>query len=100
MDIVTIIGTVGAAASVASFTPQAWKIIKARHTDGLSAAMYGLTCLSFACWSVFGMLKGEWTLIIPNSICLAFALFIFVMVVLPPAKTAAVAETVDPTSGG
>ncbi|KPF64160.1 hypothetical protein IP88_13925 [alpha proteobacterium AAP81b] len=98
LDPVTIVGTVGAIASVSSFTPQAWKTIKARSTEGLSAVMYGLTCLSFASWTTFGILKGEWTLIIPNALCLALALFIFVLILLPQHKTEAVAETIDPTA--
>lgn len=97
MDIVTLVGTVGAIASVTSFTPQAWKIIRSRSTEGLSARMFALTCLSFASWTTFGILKSEWTLIIPNALCLALALFIFVMIILPEPKTAAVAEAVDPT---
>jgi MtN3 and saliva related transmembrane protein len=98
MDIVTIVGTIGALASVGSFAPQAWKTIRARNTDGLSALMYGLTCLSFASWSLFGILKGEWTMIIPNLLCLALASFLFVLILLPPQRTAEVAERVDPTS--
>lgn len=98
MDIVTIVGTIGAIASVSSFAPQAWKTIRARNTDGLSTAMYGLTCLSFACWSTFGILKGEWTMIVPNLLCLALALFIFWMILLPPDKTEKVAETIDPAA--
>lgn len=92
----TLVGTVGACASVASFTPQAWKIIRERSTKGLSLAMFALTCLSFASWTTFGVLKSEWTLIIPNAICLAFALFIFGMIALPERKTAEVAEALDP----
>ncbi len=97
-DWTTIVGTVGACASVASFTPQAWKIIRERSTKGLSLAMFALTCLSFASWTTFGLLKGEWTLIIPNAICLAFALFIFAMIALPKPKTEKVAEVLDPTT--
>lgn len=96
IDLTTIVGTVGACASVASFTPQAWKIIRERSTKGLSLAMFALTCLSFASWTTFGVLQGEWTLIIPNAICLLFALFIFGMIALPSRKTAEVAEALDP----
>jgi len=98
VDWTTAVGTVGACASVASFTPQAWKIIRERSTKGLSLAMFALTCLSFASWTTFGLLKGEWTLIIPNAICLAFALFIFGMIALPGRKTKLVAEALDPTT--
>ncbi len=96
MDIVSIVGTIGAIASVGSFTPQAWKTIRARNTEGLSAMMYGLTCLSFACWSTFGILKGEWTMIVPNLLCLALSLFLFAMILLPPDKAEKVAEAIDP----
>lgn len=93
---ITVAGTIGAMASVASFTPQAWKIIRSRSTEGLSLGMFALTCLAFASWTSFGLLKGEWALIIPNAICLCFALFILAMIALPERKTQEVAETIDP----
>lgn len=95
-DWITIVGTIGAAASVASFTPQAWKIIRERSTKGLSLGMFALTSLAFAAWTTFGLLKGEWTLVIPNAICLVFALFILGMIALPKNKTEKVAEALDP----
>jgi len=98
IDWVTIVGTIGASASVASFTPQAWKIIRERSTEGLSLGMFALTSLAFAAWTTFGVLQSEWTLIIPNAICLMFALFILGMIALPARKTEAVAEALDPES--
>jgi MtN3 and saliva related transmembrane protein len=96
MEIPALVGAIGATASVASFTPQAWRIIRARDTEGLSAGMYVLTAIAFAAWCGFGVLKGEWALILPNAICLLFALFILVMILLPKAKAAKVAEALDP----
>jgi MtN3 and saliva related transmembrane protein len=98
MDTASWIGGLAAIASVASFTPQAWRIIKDRRTDGLSAAMYVLTCVGFSLWTSFGVLKGEWAIIVPNSICLALSAFILVLILLPPQKTAAVAEALDVTA--
>ncbi len=98
MTLVQIVGTAGALASVLSFTPQAWRIIRSRSTDGLSRRMYLLTVFGFSCWTTFGILKGEWALIIPNAICLVFAAFILLMISLPDRKTAAVAEALDPTT--
>ena len=83
MDWIDIVGTTGAIASVASFTPQAFKILRERKTRGLSAGMYALTVLSFACWMTFGLLQGQLALIVPNAICLVFAAFILVMILLP-----------------
>lgn len=95
-DPATIVGAVAAAASVASFTPQAWKIIRERRTQGLSAGMYALTAFGFLCWTVYGVLRGGWTIIIPNGICLLLSAFILAMILLPPRKTRAVAERLDP----
>jgi MtN3 and saliva related transmembrane protein len=98
MDWATIVGTVGATASVASFTPQAWKIIRERRTEGLSLGMFALTTLAFLSWTTFGILRGEWTLIVPNAICLLLAAFILWMIALPPGKTRKVAKQLDPRS--
>ena len=98
LDWISVVGTVGACASVASFTPQAWKIIRDRSTEGLSLGMFALTSLAFLAWTTFGLLKGEWALIIPNAICLCFAMFILGMTALPQRKTEGVAERLDPTS--
>lgn len=96
IDWVTVTGMVGACASVASFTPQAWKIIRERSTKGLSLGMFALTSLAFAAWTTFGLLKSEWALIVPNAICLCFALFILVMIALPGRETQKVADALDP----
>lgn len=96
IDWISVVGTVGACASVASFTPQAWKIIHERSTTGLSLGMFALTVTAFAAWTTFGILKSEWALIIPNAICLVFSLFILVMIALPNRETAKVAEKIDP----
>lgn len=95
IDWISVVGTIGACASVSSFTPQAWKIIKERSTEGLSLGMFALTSLAFAAWTTFGVLQREWTLIIPNAICLVFALFILWMIALPQRKTQQVAKALD-----
>lgn len=98
MQPVDVIGALGAIASVASFAPQAWKIIRERRTQGLSAGMFALTVTAFACWTTFGLLKREPALVVPNAICLCLAAFILVMILLPARKTREVAEALDPTA--
>ena len=98
MSIAAWVGGVAAAVSVASFTPQAWKIIKERHTAGLSAATYGLTCIGFVLWVSYGVLRGDWAIIVPNSICLALSGFILFLILLPDEKTEKVARAVDPAA--
>lgn len=96
MEPADIVGALGAAASVASFAPQAWKIIRERRTEGLSAGMFALTVAAFALWTTFGLLRSEWTLVIPNALCLALATFILVMIAMPNRKTREVAKALDP----
>jgi MtN3 and saliva related transmembrane protein len=98
MDTAAWVGAIAAVCSVTSFTPQAWRIIKDRRTEGLSAAMYALTALGFTLWTSFGVLKGEWPIIIPNAICLGLSGFILVLILLPEKQTAAVAEALDVTA--
>jgi MtN3 and saliva related transmembrane protein len=96
MGWIEIVGFCAAAASVASFFPQAWKIIKSRETENLSAPMYVLTSIGFALWLIFGVARGEWALILPNALCLAATLFILLMILAPARTTAALAEKLDP----
>ena len=97
MDLQTLIGIGAAVASTASFTPQAWKIIKSRHTADISAGMYVLTVTGFALWTAYGVIIGKWPLIVTNTICLGLSAFILTMKLLPQRQKNLVADAVDPT---
>lgn len=99
LTVTTLVGTVAAIASTASFTPQAWRIIRSRDVKGLSRAMYALTVFGFACWLTYGVLKGDWALIVPNAICLSFAIFIFTMIMLPKPQREHVADAIETAAG-
>lgn len=92
----TLVGGVAATLSTASFAPQAWKIIKTRHTKDISTGMYTLTVVGFALWFAYGVLLGQWPLMASNGICLLLSAFILGMKLLPPSGKRAVAETLDP----
>jgi MtN3 and saliva related transmembrane protein len=98
VDIITVIGSLAAIASMVSFTPQAWKIIKSRQTKDLSAVMYGVTCVGFALWTAYGILLDQWPIIVTNSVCLALAGFILTMKLLPRRTKNKVADALDPTA--
>lgn len=100
IDGVQIVGTLAAVASVTSFLPQAWKIIRTRDVKGLSPYMFALTVAAFALWLAFGVLKSEWALIVPNALCLTAAAFILTMILLPKPERDKVADTLDPTVHG
>jgi MtN3 and saliva related transmembrane protein len=96
MDTVTLIGSLAALASMTSFAPQAWKIIKSRKTSDISAGMYTLTVTGFALWTAYGVMLMQWPIIVTNTVCLALAGFILTMKLLPRRKRDAVADTLDP----
>lgn len=90
------IGGLAAVVSVASFTPQAWKIIKDRHTHGLSPGAHWLTCAAFVLWTAYGIVKGDWAIIVPNGVCLLFSALILALILLPDRQTEALARAIEP----
>ncbi|QCL76941.1 MULTISPECIES: SemiSWEET family sugar transporter [Agrobacterium] len=69
MDADLLVGYLASICSVASFIPQVWKVLKTGDTAAISARMYVLTVIGFALWTGFGLLRGEWPIILTNSIC-------------------------------
>jgi MtN3 and saliva related transmembrane protein len=96
MNAAEVLGTCASVASVTSFTPQAWRVIKTRDTTSLSAPMYGLNVAGFALWIGYGIGIASWQVIATNAICLLFSAFILAMKLLPPKTKDAVADALDP----
>ena len=94
IGIMQVVGILAAIASVASFSPQAWKIIRTRDVKGLSAGMYVLTVTAFALWMTYGLLQGDLALIVPNLLCLLLSTFILIMILLPKPARDNVSETI------
>jgi MtN3 and saliva related transmembrane protein len=94
----SVIGAVAAVLSVASFVPQAWKVIRTRKTDQLSTPMWILNFTGFILWTVYGFTLENWALIVPNSICALLSGFILVMKLVSPPTKHAIAGALDPTS--
>lgn len=69
MDTALVIGYLASLCSVTSFVPQVWKVFKTGDTAAISARMYALTVSGFALWSAFGLIRGEWPIILTNTIC-------------------------------
>ncbi|HET9621550.1 MAG TPA: SemiSWEET family transporter [Kofleriaceae bacterium] len=97
---VAVIGTLAAVLSVSSFVPQAWKIVRTRKTDELSAPMWVMSFTGFVLWTIYGCLHGAWELIVPNAICAVLAGFILVMKLVSSRTKHAIADAVDPRSPG
>jgi MtN3 and saliva related transmembrane protein len=97
MDAASIVGTLATVCSTTSFVPQAWKVVRTRDTSSISKRMYLITVAGFSLWLAYGLLLGQWPLIVTNGICLALSAFILLMKVLPRPQKEAVASALDPT---
>ena len=99
MDAATLVGGLATLCSTTSFVPQAWKVIRTRDTSAISRRMYVITVIGFSLWLTYGLLLGQWPLILTNGICLALSAFILVMKLLPRHQKEKVAEALDPAAG-
>lgn len=97
MEIATLLGYAAALASTISFAPQAWKVIRSRRTQDISAAMYACTVTGFALWLAYGITLMQWPIILCNGICLLLSAFILFMKLSPQRVKDEVADMVDPT---
>ncbi len=99
MDAATLVGGLATLCSTTSFVPQAWKVIRTRDTESISKRMYVVTVTGFSLWLAYGLMLGQWPLIITNGICLGLSTFILVMKLLPKRQKEQVAEALDPAAG-
>ncbi len=98
MDIVLFVGWLAAAVAILRFVPQAWKVVRSKQTDDLSAATYALFTTSYALWLAYGIIRTDWPIIAANGVCLVLGGFILVMKLIPDHQTEAVAKVLDPKS--
>ena len=96
MDTALIVGYAASLCSMTSFLPQAWKIIRTADTDAISKRMYAVTVTGFALWSIFGVMRMEWPIILTNAVCFCLSGFILTMKVLPRRKRERIAAKLDP----
>jgi MtN3 and saliva related transmembrane protein len=57
-----------------------------------------VTVAGFSLWLAYGVMLGEWPLIVTNAACLALSGFILVLRILPQRKKEAIADLLDPTA--
>ncbi len=77
--VVTTIGVGAALCSMASFVPQALKIIREHDASGVSVRMYLITVVGFALWCGYGVSLKSWPLVGSNFVCLAMSALILVL---------------------
>lgn len=74
MDTALLVGYLASMCSVSSFVPQVYKVIGTDDTKAISTGMYCLTVAGFALWTVFGVMRAEWPIILTNSACFLLSL--------------------------
>jgi MtN3 and saliva related transmembrane protein len=62
--------------------------------------MYVITVIGFSLWFSYGLLLGQWPLILTNGICLLLSGFILLMKLLPRNQREGLADALDPMSSG
>ncbi|GEP49416.1 hypothetical protein FNO01nite_00880 [Flavobacterium noncentrifugens] len=68
MDSITIIGLGAALMTTISNIPQAYKIIKTKETNAVSAWSNIVLFIGLVVWVVYGFLRNDWPIIISNLI--------------------------------
>jgi len=71
--LITAIGFLAATCSVISFVPQVLKIWRERDATNVSYRMYVITVTGFSLWLLYGILLGQWPIMIANALCLSLS---------------------------
>ena len=74
-----LIGYIAMSLTTAAFAPQALHTLKTRDDSGISLAMYASFTVGVFLWLIYGLLRGDWPIIIGNAITLGLALVILVL---------------------
>ncbi len=72
----TLVSAMAAMLTTAAFLPQALHIIRHKETKGISLLMYVAFAGGVALWLVFGVMIGNWPMIVANALTLLLALAI------------------------
>jgi MtN3 and saliva related transmembrane protein len=64
------VGTGAAVFSMASFTPQLFKIWKERDASSVSLRMFAMTVTAFILWTIYGFMLKSWPIAGSNTVCL------------------------------
>ena len=70
MAVEILVSAVAATLTTAAFVPQALHIIRHKETRAISLHMYVAFAIGVVLWLVFGMLIGNWPIIVSNAITL------------------------------
>jgi len=84
--LINVVGVLAAACSMASFIPQAVKIIRERDASSVSLQMYVVTVAGFALWTAYGVMLPSWPLIGSNAVSFSLSATILCLKIWMPGK--------------
>jgi MtN3 and saliva related transmembrane protein len=76
---VSIIGFVAGSCTTLAFLPQVIRTWRTRSTEDISLGMFSLMVFGIALWLFYGVIIGDWPLIVADGISLLFAAAILAM---------------------
>lgn len=79
MNLSDLIGYAAAFLTTISFLPQVIKTLKTRDTSSISLLMYSLFLLGVISWFIWGLAKGELSVVLANGVTLILAAIVWVM---------------------
>ena len=71
-----LLGYCAAALTTLSFVPQALLTLRTRNVAGISLGMYSAFTAGVALWLAYGLMLGEWPIVVANLLTLILALVI------------------------
>lgn len=76
-----LIGIIAGIFTTVAVTPQIIKAIKTKKVNDVSAFMYIILCIGVGLWTVYGIMKKDWPIIITNGISLILnGIMLFIVV--------------------
>lgn len=79
MDWNSIIGLLAGLLTTVAFVPQVTKVWRTKSARDVSLKMFLVFSAGVALWLVYGVLLGEWPIILTNAVTLVLALAILAM---------------------
>jgi MtN3 and saliva related transmembrane protein len=81
MDIETLIGTVAGICTTVAVVPQIVRTWKTKEVEAVSLGMFVVLISGVSLWTVYGILKSDWPIIITNgtSVLLNLCMLYFII---------------------
>ncbi|UKV16122.1 SemiSWEET transporter [Thalassospiraceae bacterium SW-3-3] len=73
MSFETVLGLLAGSLTTVAFLPQVIRTWRTRSTADISLVMFLILCTGIALWLVYGLIRGDWPVIIANGFTLVLA---------------------------